>query len=215
VENDKKWRKLRFAGNLRALIEGTGMTRTQFADRVQIPFPWLQRATTEGITRLDHRGRVHLEAIARWFKLADAERLWDRDFIAPPPWGTREARAIRLAEDLRRLILEQGEDVEPSRSIVRLLEEAAGRSRDRATEPSHEEDAPSAPIPASLDPSPITTNPVPPPHDPPSPAERQPADDVAAKGSSGLAGRLARWKEARQTASPAPQGSDAETDEWN
>lgn len=215
MENDKKWRKLRFARNLKALIEGTGMTRTQFAERAQIPFPWLQRATTEGITRLDHRGRAHLEVIARWFKLADAERLWDRDFIAPPPWGTREARAIRLAEDLRRLILEQGEDVEPSRSIVRLLEEAAGRSRDRATEPSQAADIPSAPIPASFDPSPVMANPDPPPHDLPSPAERQPAEGVAAKGGSGIAGRLARWKEARRTASSAPHASDSETDEWN
>jgi hypothetical protein len=221
VENDKKWRKLRFARNLKALIEGTAMTRTQFAERAQIPFPWLQRATKEGITRLDHRGRAHLEVIARWFKLEDAERLWDRDFIAPPPWGTREARAIRLAEDLRRLILEQGEDGEPAKSIVRLLEETSGRLRNQPTATNQAADSHSVPVSESPNPSPVSVNPNPspvsespnPPHDPPSPVERRLADDGAAKGGSGMASRLARWKEARRAASPGPRASDSETDE--
>jgi hypothetical protein len=100
------------------------MSRTRFAEKAEITFPWLQRATTAGITRLDRRGREHLDKIARWFGLADADRLWDRDFVAPPPWGTREARAGRFAEDLRRLVLERGEDAEPVRTVLRLIREA-------------------------------------------------------------------------------------------
>lgn len=124
MENERKWRKIRFARNLSALIEGSGLNRKQFAGKAGIPYPWLQRATTGGITRLDRRGRGHLEAIARWFGLPDVERLWDRDFVPPPPWGTREARATRHAEDLRRLVLERGEDAEPVRTVLRLIREA-------------------------------------------------------------------------------------------
>jgi hypothetical protein len=126
MENERKWRKIRFAKNLVALIEGTGLDRKAFAERVGVPYPWLQRATTQGITRLDCRGREHLDTIARWFGLPDPERLWDRDFLPPPPWGTREARAIRFAEDLRRLVLEHGEDAEPVRTVLRLIREAQG-----------------------------------------------------------------------------------------
>ena len=103
---------------------GHRASRTQFAEKAEVPFPWLQRATTQGITRLDRRGREHLDMIARWFGLPDAERLWDRDFVPPPPWGTREARATRFAEDLRRLVLERGEDAEPVRTVLRLIREA-------------------------------------------------------------------------------------------
>ena len=140
MENERKWRRIRFARNLSALIEGTGMSRTRFAEKAEIPFPWLQRATTEGITRLDHRGRAHLDVIARWFGLANAERLWDRDFTAPPPWGTREARATRFAEDLRRLVLERGEDAEPVRTVLQLIREAQEEQAERL--PAHRVVAP-------------------------------------------------------------------------
>ncbi|QDV36981.1 hypothetical protein [Tautonia plasticadhaerens] len=126
MENERKWRKIRFARHLSGLIKGTGLSRTQFAERAKVPFPWLQRATTEGITRLDCRGREHLDKIARWFGVNDVDRLWDRDFVAPPPWNTREARAGRFAEDLRRLVLERGEDAEPVRTVLRLIREAGG-----------------------------------------------------------------------------------------
>lgn len=124
MENQRKWRRIRFARNLAALIEGSGLNRTEFAAKAGVPYPWLQRATTQGITRLDRRGRAHLDTIARWFGVRDLERLWDRDFVAPPPWNTREARAGRFAEDLRRLILERGEEAEPVRTVLRLIREA-------------------------------------------------------------------------------------------
>lgn len=124
MENERKWRRIRFAGNLRALIEGTGLNRKEFAERADVPYPWLQRATTSGITRLDSRGREHLDRIARWFGLAQADRLWDRDFTAPPPWNSREARASQIAEDLRRLLIERGEEGEPLKTILRLIDEA-------------------------------------------------------------------------------------------
>src|SRR4051812_20215345 len=107
MENERKWRKIRFARNLSALIEGTGLSRTQFAEKADVPYPWLQRATTQGITRLDRRGREHLDKIALWFGV-NVDRLWDRHFVQPPPWGTREERAAQFAEDLRRLVLERG-----------------------------------------------------------------------------------------------------------
>jgi hypothetical protein len=135
LENERKWRKIRFARNLAALIEGTGLSRTQFAERSKVPFPWLQRATTGGITRLDRRGREHLEKVARWFGLPELRRLWDRDFVAPPPWGTREARATRLAEDLRRLVLERGEDAEPVKTVLRLIREAQAAQAEGPTAP--------------------------------------------------------------------------------
>lgn len=121
MENELKWRRIRFARNQSALIEGSGLNRKQFAERVEVPYPWLQRATTGGITRLDRRGREHLDQIARWFGLAEADRLWDRDFVAPPPWNSREARASRFAEDLRRLLVERGEETEPLKTIIRLI----------------------------------------------------------------------------------------------
>ena len=124
MENERKWRKIRFARNLSALIEGSELNRKEFAGKAGVPYPWLQRATTGGITRLDRRGREHLDTIASWFGLTDVERLWDRDFVAPPSWGTREARATRIAEDVRRLVLERGEDAEPVRTVLRLIREA-------------------------------------------------------------------------------------------
>ena len=124
MENERKWRKIRFARNLSALIEDSGLSRKEFAGKAGVPYPWLQRATTGGITRLDRRGREHLEAIGRWFGLAEPVRLWDRGFVAPPPWGTREARAARIAEDVRRLVLDRGEDAEPVRTVLRLIREA-------------------------------------------------------------------------------------------
>lgn len=124
MENERKWRRIRFAKNLSALIEGSGLNRKQFAQKAEVPYPWLQRATTGGITRLDRRGREHLDRIARWFGLTEVDRLWDRDFGAPPPWNTREARAARIAEDLRRLVLERGEEAEPVRTVLKLMREA-------------------------------------------------------------------------------------------
>jgi hypothetical protein len=135
MENERKWRKIRFARNLSALIEGSGMNRKVFAGRAGVPYPWLQRATTGGISRLDRRGREHLDTIARWFGLPDVERLWDRDFVAPPPWGTREARATRHAEDLRRLVLDRGEDAEPVRTVLRLIREAQAAQPEGETAP--------------------------------------------------------------------------------
>ena len=126
MENERKWRRIRFARNLAALIQGTGLSRTEFADRAKVPYPWLQRATTTGITRLDRRGREHLGRIARWFGLPEVDRLWDRDFVAPPPWATSEVRATRFAEDLRRLILERGEEAEPVRTVLALIREGLG-----------------------------------------------------------------------------------------
>src|SRR4051794_34678695 len=82
MENERKWRKIRFAKNLNALIEGSGLNRKRFAEKAQVPYPWLQRATTTGISRLDCRGRGHLDRIARWFGLSEVGRLWDRDFVA-------------------------------------------------------------------------------------------------------------------------------------
>lgn len=126
MENERKWRKIRFARNLAAMIEGSGLDRKTFAAKAKVPYPWLQRATTGGITRLDRRGRKHLDTIARWFGLPKPDRLWDRDFVPPSPWNSREARATRIAEDLRRLILEQGEEAEPLKTILRLIQEAKG-----------------------------------------------------------------------------------------
>ena len=123
MENVRNWRRIRFAGNLKALIEGSGLNRKQFAEKVDVPYPWLQRATTGGITRLDRRGREHLDRIAKWFGLAEADRLWDRDFVAPPPWNSREARATRIADELRRLLVERGEEAEPLKTIIRLIGE--------------------------------------------------------------------------------------------
>lgn len=135
MENERKWRRIRFAGNLRALIEGTGLNRKQFAERAEVPYPWLQRATTSGVTRLDHRGREHLDRIARWFGLPEVERLWDRDFVAPSPWNTREARATRIGDELRRLVLERGEEAEPVRTVLKLIREAKGVAGDYPTAP--------------------------------------------------------------------------------
>jgi hypothetical protein len=135
MENERKWRKIRFARNLSALIDGSGLNRKQFAGRTGVPYPWLQRATTGGIPRLDRRGREHLDTIARWFGQPDVERLWDRDFVPPPPWGTREARATRHAEDLRRLVLDRGEDAEPVRTVLRLIREAQAAQAEGPTAP--------------------------------------------------------------------------------
>ena len=106
------------------LDRGLGIERKRFAETAEVPYPWLQRATTGGITRLDRRGREHLDRIARWFGLAKADRLWDRDFVAPPPWNGKEARAARIAEDLRRLLVERGEEAEPLKTIIRLIGES-------------------------------------------------------------------------------------------
>jgi hypothetical protein len=140
MENERKWRKIRFARNLNALIQGSGLNRKQFAERSDLPYPWLQRATTGGITRLDRRGREHLDKIAGWFGVSDVERLWDRDFVPPPPWGTKEARAVRFAEDLRRLVLERGEDAEPVRTVLKLIREAQEEQPER--QPAHRVAAP-------------------------------------------------------------------------
>ncbi len=134
MEDERKWRRTRFASNLSALIEGSGLNRKQFAEKAEVPYPWLQRATTGGITRLDRRGREHLARIARWFGLPEATRLWDRDFEAPPPRDTREGRATRIAEDLRRLLVERGEETEPLKTIIRLIGEA--KEGVRAEDPS-------------------------------------------------------------------------------
>ena len=37
MENERKWRKIRFARNLSALIEGSGLNRKEFAGRAGVP----------------------------------------------------------------------------------------------------------------------------------------------------------------------------------
>jgi len=123
MENKRNWRKMRFARNLNKIIKDSGLDRKTLAAKINVPYPWLQRATTKGITRLDRRGREHLDKIATNFGISDADGLWDRDFEAPSP-SSAEARATHVAEQLRQLALALDENEKPLKTILRHLGEA-------------------------------------------------------------------------------------------
>ena len=71
-----------FAENISALIEAnrdqTGQNIRQFAERLDVPYGWLRRISTQGIKQENKRTLPYLERLAHEFGLYDYRDLWER-----------------------------------------------------------------------------------------------------------------------------------------
>lgn len=100
-----RYRKRRFAKNLDALLTAHCVTRKEAAADARVPYQWLRRAVSEGISRPDKRSKGHLEALARSLGLANVEHFWDRDLYIPPPPSSIKHVADRIGESMREFVL--------------------------------------------------------------------------------------------------------------
>lgn len=75
-------RSEQFKKNLRTLIEISGMTQKAFAEQAGVPYNWMQKSCTDGISRLNTENNGHvksigyLKLICMFFGLAKIEILW-------------------------------------------------------------------------------------------------------------------------------------------
>ena len=124
------YRKRRFAKNLSALLTSRNVTLKEAAEG-RVPYQWLRRAVTDGISRPDKRSRDHLDALIRYFGLDGVDRLWDRDLYVPPPPSSIKHEADRLAELMREYVLAAGAGDEFLRQIAAHLQRAVVEERER------------------------------------------------------------------------------------
>lgn len=68
----------KFAANLRALIESTGLSKKEVAESAGVDYKWLRRISTQGLKRANKRSADDLERLAAWFGVRDSE-LWTGD----------------------------------------------------------------------------------------------------------------------------------------
>ena len=113
-----RYRKRRFAKNLDALLTARCVTRKEAAADAKVPYQWLRRAVTDGLSRPDKRSRGHLEALACYLDLPSVERLWDRALYVPSPPSSIQDEADRLAELMRQFVLAVGPNDVLLREIV-------------------------------------------------------------------------------------------------
>ncbi|WP_165252063.1 hypothetical protein [Paludisphaera soli] len=102
--------KKRFARNLDKLLAARNLTRKEAAEWAQVPYQWLRRAVTEGISRPETRNIAHLKALADRLGLSSPDRFWDRSLYVEPIPDSIEDEADRLAELMRKYVTLVGPD---------------------------------------------------------------------------------------------------------
>lgn len=117
-----RYRKQRFSRNLKALLEARCVTRKEAAAGAQVPYQWLRRAVSEGISRPDKRNKGHLAALVRYFELTSVERLWDRNLYVPPPPSSIKDVADQLGELMREFVLVVGAEDALLREVRKQIE---------------------------------------------------------------------------------------------
>jgi len=70
-----------FALNLDRLLSMRRLSRKEASDAIGIPYKWLRRAVTHGVSRRDSRSIDALGALARFFGLPAIDDLWRPDLI--------------------------------------------------------------------------------------------------------------------------------------
>ena len=91
-----------FAKNIDRLLDLIGADRKQAAGMVGVPYKWLWRMATNGITRIDDRHRPNLQKLAEFFLVPSVNDFWQVGLL----YGlisTEPLFRARFAESLRRL----------------------------------------------------------------------------------------------------------------
>lgn len=70
-----------FAGNLDELIRLQGLNRKATAEGAGVPYKWLRRAVTQGISVRSIKNSHHIENLVAFFGLTKADDLWRDDLI--------------------------------------------------------------------------------------------------------------------------------------
>lgn len=78
IEDMREDWSAKFAANLRALIESTGLSKKEVAESAGVDYKWLRRISTQGLKRKNERSADDLERLAAWFGVTDDE-LWTGD----------------------------------------------------------------------------------------------------------------------------------------
>lgn len=75
-------RKQVFIRNLNQLLDVLGVNRKAAAEAIQIPYRWVRRVVTSGISRPDERNQEALERLVSYFALPGIEALWTPNLVA-------------------------------------------------------------------------------------------------------------------------------------
>ena len=110
-------RKKRFARNLDKLLEARRLGRKEAAEWAGVPYQWLRRAVTEGISRSEARNIAHLQALADYLGISSPDRFWDRGLYVDPAPDSIEDEADRLGELMRKYVTLVG----PNDGLVRVI----------------------------------------------------------------------------------------------
>lgn len=75
-------RKKIFARNFDHLIRIVGLRRNEAAEQIGIPYEFVRRLATAGISRLDPRSAANIQKIVDFFVLRAADELWQHDLLS-------------------------------------------------------------------------------------------------------------------------------------
>lgn len=70
-----------FARNLDHLLRLQDLSRIAAAETAQVPYKWLRRAVTQGISASSVKNTHHIEKLVAFFELSSMEDLWREDLI--------------------------------------------------------------------------------------------------------------------------------------
>lgn len=73
---DVESRKAAFSQNLNLLLELTDSNRKETAQEAGVPYKWLRRMVSQGISRSDERSKQFLDQLVDYFALPCVEHLW-------------------------------------------------------------------------------------------------------------------------------------------
>ena len=91
-----------FAKNIDRLLDLLGTDRKQAAGKVGVPYKWLWRMATKGITRIDDRHRPNLQKLAEFFLVQSVNDFWQVGLLYRLI-STEPLFRARFTESLRRL----------------------------------------------------------------------------------------------------------------
>lgn len=75
-------RKQVFIRNLNQLLDVLGVNRKDAAETLQIPYRWVRRVVTSGVSRPDERNHEALEKLVSYFALPGIAALWTPNLVA-------------------------------------------------------------------------------------------------------------------------------------
>ena len=121
-----------FAQNVDRLLDLIGADRKQAAGKVGVPYKWLWRMATKGITRIDDRHRPNLQKLAEFFLVQSVNDFWQVGLLLPahlhrPPFRDRFTESLRRLHQIelsRLLSVDQRllASLKPFSEITRIAE---------------------------------------------------------------------------------------------